>query len=79
MTADQFRRHQARLSRLPFSRFCQMADIRGIKPEERGRQVCADLDRHRNNGSVDFSLGDGHQVVMLGEHLGSPRRIAQGW
>jgi hypothetical protein len=29
----------------------------GIKAKERGCQVRADLDCHRSNGSLDFSLG----------------------
>jgi hypothetical protein len=44
-----------------------MADVSGIKANERGRQVRADLGCHRNNGAFDFFLGDGYQAVMLGE------------
>ena len=43
-----------------------------IKPKERGRQVRADLGCHRSNRALDFSLGESHQAVMLGEHLGPP-------
>jgi hypothetical protein len=49
-----------------------MADMGRIKPKERGRQVRTNFGCHRSNGALDFSLGEGHQAVMLGEHLGSP-------
>jgi len=59
-----------------FPRLRQMADMSCIKAKERGRQVHADLGCHRSNGSLDFCLGDGHQTVMLSEHLG-PRALVR--
>ena len=56
--------------RLPF-RLQQLADVSSIKGEKRGRQVCADLDCHRRNGSLDFRLCRCHQAVLLSDRLGS--------
>lgn len=49
-----------------------VVDMTGPKAKERGRQVSADLAWAHGNGSFDFSLGGGYQVVMLGEHFGTP-------
>jgi len=56
--------------RLPF-RLYQLADVSSIKGKKRGRQICTDLDCHRDNGSLDFRLCRCHQAFLLGDRVGS--------